>query len=499
MVEINPIILIVDDEQAGREAMESILLNQGYRLMFASQGVEAISKARELAPDIILLDIMMPGMDGFEVCRRLRADTHLSEVPIVLVTALDDRESRLQGIEVGADDFITKPIDRMELRVRVRSITRLNRYRRLQEERAKLSRQLDRMTALRTVDLAISASLDMVVALDVLLQQVLSQLDVEASAILLYNQETQMLEYKAGRGFYTRAVETSRFRVGESAAGRAALEHRLISIPDLREDRSLGVRSALIKGENFQSYFCAPLQAKGKVVGVLEIFSRRSLTPDQDWLDFLETLAQQASIAIENARLFEQLHQSTTNLTRAYEETLEGWSRALDLRDHETEGHTQRVTTMTLRLAEVMGVSHDKLVHIRRGALLHDIGKVGISDTILLKPSQLTPEEWVQMRKHPQFAYELLYPIEYLRPALEIPYAHHEHWDGTGYPRKLAGENIPFAARLFSVVDVWDALTTDRPYRKAWDAREAVDYLRSEKGLQFQPEIVDEFLRMFGN
>src|SRR4030095_309227 len=148
-----------------------------------------------------------------------------------------------------------------------------------------------------------------------------------------------------------------------------------------------------------------------------------------------------------------------------YDSTIEGWSRALDLRDRETEGHTIRVTEMTLKIARIAGMADAELVHLKRGALLHDIGKMGIPDAILLKPDKLETEEWVIMRRHPVYAYELLLPIEYLQPSLDIPYCHHEKWDGSGYPRGLKGEQIPLAARLFAVIDVWDALRSDRPYR----------------------------------
>ena len=166
----------------------------------------------------------------------------------------------------------------------------------------------------------------------------------------------------------------------------------------------------------------------------------------------------------------------------------------MDIRDQETEGHTQRVTEMTVRLAEIMRISDEKIVHIRRGALLHDIGKLGVPDTILLKPGKLTDEEWVIMRKHPQVAYDMLLPIDYLRPALDIPYCHHEKWDGTGYPRGLKGENIPLAARLFAIVDVWDALCSNRPYRPAWTKEKALEYIQAGAGSHFEPQIVKLFV-----
>jgi len=195
-------------------------------------------------------------------------------------------------------------------------------------------------------------------------------------------------------------------------------------------------------------------------------------------------------------RAFYRLQAATTVLQESYEATLQGWVRALDMRDKETEEHTQRVTELTIRLAERIGIPRDKLEHIRRGTLLHDIGKIGIPDAILHKPGPLDDAEWDVIRRHPTYACELLSPIEYLRPAIDIPWAHHERWDGTGYPRGLAGQEIPLSARVFAVVDVWDALTSDRPYREAWDLRRAIDQIRAESGKHFDPKVVRAFLEL---
>lgn len=324
---MNPTILIVDDDESNRETLVSILEPEGYRLVLAENGHQAVEQARTLQPDVIILDVMMPGMDGFEVCRFIRSDEQLAEVHILLLTALDDQQSLLEGLASGADDFITKPFNRHELRARLRTITRLDRYRKLLEERR-------------------------------------------------------------------------------------------------------------------------------------------------------------------------QLQEAHQNLLDVYDETIEGWSRAMDMRDKETEGHSRRVTEMTLELARAHGIQNEELSHIRRGALLHDMGKLAVPDSILLKASSLTDDEWAQMRRHPKMAYDMLYPISYLRPALEIPYCHHEKWDGSGYPRGLKGREIPLAARLFAVADVWDALTSDRPYRPAWSDEKALTYIREQSGKHFDPEVVNLFLRV---
>lgn len=323
-------ILIVDDEADGRFLLEAILKGQGYILETATNGPEALEKANRLQPDLILLDVMMPDMDGFEVCSRIRDNPFTAEVPIIMLTTLDEKRYLLKGLESGADDYITKPYDCMELRARLASLTRLNRYRRLLEDRA----------------------------------------NVEAT----------------------------------------------------------------------------------------------------------------------HARLL-----------AAYDSTIAGWALALELRDKETEGHTQRVTALSEQLARMAGLVEEEILHVRRGALLHDIGKLGIPDSILHKPGKLTDEEWEIMRRHPQYAHDMIQSIEYLRPALDIPFCHHEKWDGSGYPRGLKGFEIPLPARLFAIVDVWDALTSDRPYRKAWDKQKALEHILEQKGKHFDPDMADLFHKMIGS
>ena len=276
-----PCILVVDDDPVARESIAGLLAAEGYQLEFAVDGPAGLRTALKLLPDVILLDVMMPGLNGFDVCRQLRSTPAVSEIPILILTTLDDQESLLAGLNAGADDFLPKPLNKLELRARLRTITRLDRYRKLNTERARLETALQELAA------------------------------------------------------------------------------------------------------------------------------------------------------------------SYLSLEQAYDETITGWARALDLRDHETEGHSQRVCKLTIQLAHALNLLADEIIHIGRGALLHDIGKLAIPDAILLKPGPLTDDEWAIMLQHPNYAREMLTPIAYLRPALVIPYNHHEKWDGTGYPCRLKGEQIP--------------------------------------------------------
>jgi putative nucleotidyltransferase with HDIG domain len=246
-----------------------------------------------------------------------------------------------------------------------------------------------------------------------------------------------------------------------------------------------------------RSVLCAPLKLKDELIGVIYVDHRGM--PDmfhESDMNIISAFADQAAVAIDNARLFENLKAANEELKIAYEATLQGWVRALDLRDKETEGHTQRVTSLARSLGERMGLSEADLIHVTRGALLHDIGKMGISDIILHKPEGLTEEERAVIRQHPALAYEMLKPIQFLHPAIEIPYCHHEKWDGSGYPRGLKEEEIPLGARIFAVVDVWDALTSDRVYRKALHPEDVRAQLREQAGHHFDPRVVDSFIEL---
>jgi putative nucleotidyltransferase with HDIG domain len=364
------------------------------------------------------------------------------------------------------------------------------------EAEKRLQLQLKRLSALQNINIAITTNIDLQIPLYLLLEQVTDQLDVDAADVLLMDEENQQLFFVAGRGFQTDALKYTKLNIGEGLAGRAAEIMDVVYINDLSEEKTLLKQSPLLEGEGFVAYYGAPLISKGKVQGVLEVFHRSPLKPDEEWENFLHTLTSETAIAVDNALLFRDLEKSNLDLAVAYETTLEGWARTLELRDRETQGHSQRVLDLTLRLARKLGFTDEELVHVQRGALLHDIGKMGVPDHILLKEGTLTEAEWEIMRKHPIYAYEMLSTIPFLRKALDIPYCHHEKWDGSGYPRGLKGEEIPLSARIFAIVDVWDALLSDRPYRKAWTEEKTLEYIKAESGSHFDPMVVDAFMQI---
>jgi PAS domain S-box-containing protein/putative nucleotidyltransferase with HDIG domain len=426
---------------------------------------------------------------------RYQADVQrlLGEVPCVVCVPLIAEEQAIGAIWMGRKSAFTP--SEVHLVMAMADIAASALHRETLHQQTK--QHVERLTILRSIDVAITSGHDLRSVLDVLINHATAHLRADAATVLVLDPPSLTLRYAAGRGFRSNRIKATSIRLGQGLTGHVALEHQTLRVPDLREATPRLSRPYLIAEEGFVAYCAVPLVSKGQTKGVLELFHRSAFQPDQEWLEFAETLGGQAAIAIDNASLFESLQRSNVQLALAYDATIEGWSEALDLRDKETEGHSQRVTELTAVLARQMGISDEPLVQVRRGALLHDIGKMGIPDAILLKPGPLTDEEWELMRKHPTLAYELLSKIQFLRPALDIPYSHHEKWDGSGYPRGLSGEQIPLVARIFAVVDVWDALTSDRPYRAAWSKERALAHIRDQAGIHFDPGVVAVFLQMF--
>ncbi len=360
----------------------------------------------------------------------------------------------------------------------------------------RVRQQLRQISALHAIDIAITASFDLKVTLSVILREVLNQLEVDAADVLLFNSTTRMLEFAGGQGFHASGFQHSAVRIGQGYAGIAALERRTVSTSEFNAHRPGILTSRELLTEGFVSYYAVPLLAKGQVKGVLEIYHRSPLQPGEPWLEFLAALASRAALAIDSAELFQSLQQTNTELSLAYDSAIEGWSQALEISGRENMEHARRVLDLTLRLAQHMGINERDLAQMHRGVLLHDIGNLGIPEIILLKADPLTDAEWVIIRDHPRLAVQMLQSVPFLSPALDIPYCHHERWDGSGYPNGLQGEKIPLTARIFAVVDVYDALVSSRPYRPAWKHQEALDYIRDQSGKLFDPKVVSSFLEL---
>lgn len=349
--------------------------------------------------------------------------------------------------------------------------------------------------ALMGVGSVINSSLGLNRVLETVMDTLIALIHAERGFLMLRESNGELV-VKIARGIAHVNLDADAFRVSKTIIQKVADSCEPVLTSNAQVDPRFGSQLSVATYQ-LRSIMSAPLMVRQELIGVLYVDNRAyaGMFQGSD-LELISAFANQAAVAIDNAGLFESLQESNNDLRNAYQQTLEGWVRMLDLRDKETEGHTQRVTILTERLARSMGVHGDALVQITRGALLHDVGKIAIPDSILLKPAGLTEEERELIRQHPIYAYNMISPIEFLQPAIDIPYCHHERWDGTGYPRKLKGEEIPFAARIFAIVDVWDALTSNRPYRKALPVDEVKQRIQDDSGRHFDPQVVEAFMKM---
>jgi HD-GYP domain-containing protein (c-di-GMP phosphodiesterase class II) len=320
--------------------------------------------------------------------------------------------------------------------------------------------------------------------------------EIDGAIVLKYNAASQQFNLLASHGLDGRALAKIHLYIENGLTKRVIKERKFVRTEDMLDAEPNENYVNLLFQEGFHAHTTTPLINHRDLLGVLEIFWRETQHIDAWKLEILQMFGESITFAMEHSIVVEDLKRRNNEFSSTYTATIAGLSRALELRDLETEGHTRRVSALTLRLAEHVQIPPDQRASIQQGALLHDIGKLGIPDAILLKPGSLTPQEWKVMQQHPLYAYNILAPIINLRQALDIPLYHHEHWDGSGYPYGLKGEQIPLSARLFAIVDVYDALTSDRPYRSAWTRSQAIEYLREQSGQLFDPQVVTYFLEM---
>lgn len=447
-------ILLIEDDPAHAELIQRAFENRGdeARLTIANTLAEARASMQTFKPTLIIADWRLPDGDS----RELLLDEHNKSTPVIIMTSYGNERNAVDVMKSGALDYIVKSSESMTDMPHI-------------AERA--IEQWENLRQREVMQVALAES--------------------EAQFRLLAENSSDMISKHDANGVFLYVSPASRTLLGyepEELMGRSIKQ--FIHSEDVETLFALFDNHANPHNINLT----APYRARHKDGEYIWLETTARLFRDGN---SQEREFQAASRNItERKQAQEALQQAHSGLQEAYDKTIEGWVLALDLRDRETEGHTQRVTEMTVRLARKLGCNEEEIVHIRRGALLHDIGKIGIPDEILQKPGPLTDEEWVIMRKHPQYAFQMLAPIHYLKQALIIPYYHHERWDGSGYPHKLKTTQIPLFARLFAVVDVWDALSSDRPYRKGMPLREITDYLRKEAGRLFDPDIVARFLSL---
>jgi PAS domain S-box-containing protein len=447
-------ILLIEDDSAHAELIQRAFEDRGgeSKLTIASTLEEARSHLKNFKPTLVIADWRLPDGDSSEL---LSEEYSKSHPPVIIMTSYGNERNAVDVMKSGALDYIVKSSESMTDMPHIAE-NAIKQWQILQQQ--------------ESMQLALA--------------------EREAQFRLLAENSSDMIARHDAVGTFLYVSPACRTLLGFEPDDLIGTSFTTLVHP---EDASqLLDLLALPEWDDLTATVNYRAQHKNGEYIWLETTARLFFDNNNKRKEF-----QASSRDItERMQSQEALQKAHNDLQEAYDKTIEGWVLALDLRDRETEGHTKRVTEMTTKLARKLQCTEEELIHIRRGALLHDMGKMGIPDEILQKPGPLTDDEWVVMRRHPQYAYQMLSPINYLNQALIIPYYHHERWDGSGYPHKLKGRDIPLHARLFAVVDVWDALSSDRPYRKGMPAREVVDYLQKEAGRLFDPEIVDIFISL---
>lgn len=450
-------ILLIEDDPAHAELIQRAFEDRGdeSKLTIAHTLIDAREHLRKFTPTLIIADWRLPDGDSSEL---LHDGGEKPTIPVIIMTSYGSERNAVNVIKSGALDYIVKSSESMTDMPHIAEKA-IEQWR-IKEEKEQMQIQLS---------------------------------ESEAQFRLLAENSSDMISKHDTNGTFLYVSPACRTILG------------------FEPEELIGTSvTPLVHPEDAKQLIDLLATPEWNDITVTIDYRARHKNGEYVWIEttaqlFFDELSEQQEFQASSRNITERkeaeekLQRAHNDLQEAYDKTIEGWVLALDLRDRETEGHTQRVTSMTEKLARILGYADEEITHIRRGALLHDMGKMGIPDEILQKPGPLTDDEWVIMRKHPELAYQMLSQIKYLKEAITIPYYHHERWDGSGYPHKLKGEDIPLQARMFAVVDVWDALSSDRPYRKKMPHKEVVDYLHKESGRLFDPQVIEKFIPLISN
>ena len=492
-------ILIVDDDQSIAGLLSELLSDEGYSVNTVFRGDDALEELERNAYDLLLLDLMLPGVYGLDVFREISQRNPGTDV--IIMTSQASLETAVEALRLGAQDYLAKPFEDLSIVTEV--IRKTFDKRRIVEENVRLTESLkvktaaletsvQRLSSLHHMSRALYSILDTRELLQYFVHLVASELTASRVSLMLLDEETEELTIEASVGLKQEVVESVRVREGEGVAGWVLRERKPVLVEDI--DRDPRFKRRLDVDYNSDSFISAPvvlsvpLQYQQKMLGVVNVNNKQDggLFTEDD-LEFVATLAGQAAIAAQNARIFEQLKES-------HFQTISALAEALDAKDATTGKHCDRLLQLASEVGERLGLDSEQQTCLRYAAVLHDIGKIGISEAILQKPGKLTSEEYKQIRKHPKLGAEMVKRVRFLEPVAPLINAHHERYDGKGYPNQLSGEEIPIEARIIAVIDSYDAMSSNRPYREALSREEAIQELQDYAGTQFDPRVVEEFL-----
>src|SRR5262245_36048247 len=461
-------VLVVDDSNLLRGILREELEAEGFEVHLAEDGPQALEMAHVLRPDVVLLDIGLPGMDGYEVCRRIKADAATNEIPVLMITALNELKDKLAGFDAGADDYLTKPFFTKELLARLRRNLKAR-------ESIQASRRLGQsyLEMLFGIGSTITSPFKVDDDVEIILRQGLVAVGASKGAILLLDRDQGMLEVRGTLGCEAEGDP----RIGD--------RHRISEkLPVVDDEAASGRASIRIYEDDRRHLVFVPMVSKEKLVGGIELHlgeRRGRLTVNEQKV--LYGLASQAAIFLVNAGLEREVRSMFLNI-------IVSMAGAVDAKDAYTHGHSLRVARMALIVAQEKGLSRDELEPLLLSAILHDVGKIAIPDNILKKPEKLDQEEFEIMKGHPIAGAKMLQHIRALENVIPGILHHHEYWNGTGYPHALAGEAIPLQGRIIHIGDAFDAMTTDRVYRRKIGVAGAIEEIQRHAGRQFDPQLV---------
>ena len=501
-------ILVADDDPRVVELLYITLSQYGYEVLSALDGREALEVANKHKPDLAILDVKMRKVGGFEVCETLKKNSGECRAPAILISGQCDATSRLEGLLKGADDFLMKPFSPRELITKIERIlkgfddsktlsdvsVKLEcEIKRGEQELERVNNELKRLLYSKDTLIGLSQQLNSCLRLETLLDTflltVVGQLRVESACFLLAEGwDSRVLVHSLSKGVRLELVENLNIPFDSPLGSILASHEKPLGIEELESYPGAGDQMRTIAAAGF--ILCHSIHVKGRFIGVLLLGERvhgNGFT--QLDMEMLASLSSSAGIAIENARLYNELQET-------YLATIKAFVNTIEAKDPYTRGHTERVAEYATAIAERMGLAPEEVETIRFGAILHDIGKLGVYEQILWKPTALDEDEWKIVKSHPETGASILGGIRFLEKAIDIVRHHHERLDGKGYPDGLKDNELSLNARIACVADSFDAMTSDRPYRDALPVEEAVTQMEKKSGTQFDPRVAQTFARL---
>jgi putative nucleotidyltransferase with HDIG domain len=493
-------ILIADDNESLCEALKQLLIEEGYDITVALRGDDALLELQRQHHHLALVDIRMPGLSGIEVLKEIK--TTFPKTDVVIITSHASIDTTVEAIRLGVQDYLIKPFDDLDIVSHVvrRSITKRllqddneKLYEELKLNNSKLKASNQRLSSLNNASRALHSFLELDDLLTSFVEIVAHELNADRVSLMLLDRETNELMIEAAVGLDKRLVRSVRINVGEGIAGRVVQKGKSILVKDIENDLRFA-KSNNDKKYNTSSFISAPILLSVPItyqqntLGVINVNDKKTggVFTDDD-LNFVSNLASQAAVAIKNVQIMK-------DLKHTHFEAITALAEALEAKDSVTRNHSDRMLQYAIEIADRLSLGEDQKEGLRYLAILHDIGKIGIPEHILLKPGKLTDEEYDVMKQHPLLGAQLVQKVSFLSPVAPLILAHHEQYDGKGYPKGLSGDDIPVEARIVSVLDAFDAMTSDRPYRQSLGLDRAIQELKDFSGSQFDPCVVEEFI-----